>query len=182
MVHFFFGGLSAGLAGPYAASYSSMMEALTHRVKYCRVVRKAYGGEYRYILQIIMEGTSPWKVEPGKGKCGIDQGPSAITWDTDSELHFDPLAPNVRKYEKEVLFWYRALKRRRRMANPDCFHPDGRIKKGVRFRNHTKGMLEALMHLKSAALKKSAYIRQCHGHITNQMVRESGNIVIEPMN
>lgn len=159
-----------------------LMEALTHRVKYCRVVRRPYGKTYRYFLQIILEGLSPWKVKPGKGKCGIDQGPSVLAWSTDTAVHFDTLAVNERAYSKEVCRWQRVYERRRRMANPQCYHPDGRIIKGSKFTVHTKGMLEALMRLKSAALKKSAYIRQSHGHLTNLMVQECEVINIEPMN
>ena len=153
-----------------------LMEALCHKVRYCRVVKEFHNGHAKYFLQLIMEGYSPKKVQKGKGTCGIDQGPSNIAWVTDNQVRFDELAPEIRKYENDIIYWQRVYERRRRLANPDCFNSNGTIKKGARFKVHTKGMERALFKLKSAYRKKSDYIRQCHGHLTNGFVTVAASI------
>lgn len=155
-----------------------LMEALRHEVKYCRIIRRPYKGKYRYFLQLVMDGVSPKKVIRGNSTCGIDPGPSVYTWVTDEGVHFEELAPDVRKYENAILYWGTVYDRRRRMANPDCYNEDGTIKKGSKFVNHTKGTKEAVMKLKSAYQKKKAYVRQSHGHLTNNMVRECKKIAL----
>ena len=159
-----------------------LMEALCHEVRYCRVVKEFHDGHAKYFLQLVMEGYSPKKTQKGDGTCGIDQGTSNIAWVTDNQVRFDELAPEIRKYEKDIIYWQTVYERRRRMANPDCYNPNGTIKKGARFTVHTKGMERALLKLKSAYRKKSDYIRQCHGRLTNEMVSDCDRINIEPTN
>ena len=167
---------------PVRAKDFWLMEALTHKVKYCRIVRRAHGASYHYFLQIIMDGHSPKKKKRGNGRCGIDQGTSTIAYVTDNNTEFIPLAPDIHKYEKEVIKWARIYERRRRLANPECFNKNGTIKKGAKFKNMTKGTLNALMHLKNAYRRKSAYVRQFHGHLTNDIVEKCNVISLEPMN
>ena len=167
---------------PVRATDYWLMEAMTHRVKYCRVVKKYYDGKAKYFLQLIMEGVSPKKIKKGKGGCGIDQGTSTIAWTTDNQVRFDELAPNIRKYERNIIHWQTVYERRRRMANPDCYNANGTIKKGAKFKVRTKGMMRALLKLKSAYQKKTDYVRQCHGHLTNEMIKDCDEVIIEPMN
>ena len=167
---------------PVRAKDYWMMEALTHKIKYCRIVRRAHGIGYHYFLQIVMEGISPKKVKRGDGRCGIDQGTSTLAYVTDNGTVFKPLAPDIHKYEKEVIKWARIYERRRRMANPECFNQNGTIKKGAKFKNFTRGIRNALMHLKDAYRRKAAYIRQTHGHLTNEIVEACDSIILEPMN
>ena len=46
-----------------------LKKAMGHRVKYCRIVRKPFGNDYRYFVQLVMEGTPPVKPQlHGKGE------------------------------------------------------------------------------------------------------------------
>ena len=56
------------------------------------------------------------------------------------------------------------------------------VKKGAVFKNHTAGMQYALMQLKAAYRKRTVYIRQSHGHLTNIILDNAGIIIKEPMN
>ena len=108
-------------------------EALTHKVKYCRIVRKPFNNSYKYFLQIVLEGTPPVKHSLGSGLCGIDEGTSTVAYYNDTEADFIVIADKVDKYNKEIIKWMRILERRRRLNNPDNYNPDGTIKKGKRF-------------------------------------------------
>ena len=161
---------------------SYLMEAMRHRVKYCRVVRKSVNGKYVYFLQLICEGSAPAKLIPGKCMTGIDEGISTCAYVSDSKAGFFVLADGVERYEKEITKWTAIYGRRRRFANPDCYNEDGTIKKGAKFKNHTKGMEKALMKLKSSFRKKTTYVKNKHGYDTNRLIEESGLIIKEPMN
>lgn len=64
--------------------YGYEAEALSRRVCYCRIVRKAYPKGWRYFVQLVLEGPPPVKADPatgevlhslGKGRVGLDIGP-----------------------------------------------------------------------------------------------------------
>lgn len=161
-----------------------MQEALTHKVKYCRVVRRAYDGRYKYFLQIVLEGTAPEKLIPGKEETCLYPGTSTmVTYGGHTD--FSLLAPDVKKYEKDVRYWSTVYERRRRMANPQNYHPDGQIRKDTaafhKVWNHTKGMDLALMHLKSAYRLKAEYVKQYNHHLANDIIEASSSIRKEPM-
>ena len=159
-----------------------LQEAMTRRVKYCRIVRRPKGKKYEYFLQLILEGTSPQKYQKGKGTCGIDEGTSTVAWYSDKEAGFEVLADGVEKYDKEIRKHAVAYERRRRLANPDCYNENGTIKKGAKFSNRTKGMQEVVMRLKSAYRKKTAFVKNSHGYLTNRIIEQCDRIVKEPMN
>ena len=159
-----------------------LQEAMTHKVKYCRIVRRPKGKKYEYFLQLILEGTSPKKLRKGEGTCGIDEGTSTVAWYSDKEAGFEVIADGIEKYDKEVRKYAVRYERRRRLANPDCYNENGTIKKGAKFQNRTKGMKEALMRLKSAYQKKKAFVKNSHGNLTNRIIEQCDSIVKEPMN
>lgn len=51
----------------YDRSDRYAVEALKHRVKYCRICRKAVGTRYHYYLQLVLEGVPPVKRSYGEG-------------------------------------------------------------------------------------------------------------------
>ena len=157
-------------------------EALIYRVKYCRIVRKPFRTGYKYYLQLVLEGESPKKIMSGHGLCGIDEGVSTVAYTNDNDAVFSILAEGIEKYDKGVVNAAAKYERRKRMANPECYNKNGTIKKGSRFTNHTKGMQRALFELKDAYRKKTAYIRNCHGHLANNIIKGCDTIVKEPMN
>ena len=158
-----------------------MQQALLSKVKYCRVVRRPFRTGYHYFLQIVMEGTSPDKICPGTGIVGIDEGISTVAFVADGSAGFNVLADGVDGYERAVRKAAAVYQRRQRMANPECFEPDGTIRKGARMKNRTSGMKKALFILKDAYRKKSAFVRQAHGKLTNLIVTSGGAVVKEPM-
>ena len=159
-----------------------MQEALKHRVKFCRVVRNPSKTGYDYYLQIVLEGTPPKKVKRGSGTCGVDEGVSTVAYDNDDEADFVVLADGIEKYDREIRDAAVVYERRLRMANPECFNDDGTRKKGAKFTKRTKNAIKALFHLKNAYRRRSASIREKHGHLANRIVSHCYEIVKEPMN
>lgn len=165
---------------PVRANDTYMMEALTHKLLYCRITRTPYKGGYHYFLQMVMEGRAPAKIKPGKGDMGIDEGTSTIATVGKGKADFVVLADGIEKYERRLKKAAAVLTRRLVMNNPDCINKDGTIKKGSRLK-YTRGAIEALMRLKSAHAKKAAYMKNCHGYLTNRIVEQCDRIIKEPM-
>ncbi len=162
------------------ASDHYMQEAMLHKIKYCRIVRRPFGQAYRYFVQFVMEGTAPEKISPGNGKLGVDPGVSTMTAYSGKALHFVELSKDVDKYTKRILHLQRVYDHRMRVNNPDCYNEDGTFKKGTRI-HRTKGMLRTMMKLKAAFRNRSAYVRQSNGYETNRLIEAGTTLIIEPM-
>lgn len=78
-----------GLTIPVLIDYNNPyeVEAMTHSIAYCRIVRKQIKSKYRYNLQLVLRGVPPVKIDPstgavkhsiGSGTVGIDIGTSTI--------------------------------------------------------------------------------------------------------
>ena len=157
-----------------------MQEALLHKIKYCRIVRRPFGQSYRYFVQFVMEGSSPEKIRPGNGTLGVDPGVSTMTAYSGKALHFVELSKNVDKHTKRILHLQRVYDHRMRVNNPDCYNEDGTFKKGSRI-HRTKGMLRTMMKLKAAFRKRSTYVRQSNGYETNRLIEAGTALIVEPM-
>lgn len=170
---------------PIRATDTYLQEAMESPVKYCRIVREAFRGGYRYFLQIVMRGCAPEKITIGTGSGGLDPGVSTMTLTGDFGVDFYILAEGVEKYERMVRDAATKYERRRRLANPQNYNPDGTIKKDTKtFKKHwkhTKGMDRALMELKAAYRKKASFIKNSHGYLTNRIVETYSLVVKEPM-
>ena len=89
-----------------------LLEALSHKVKYCRVVRRPFGQSFRYFLQLVLDGAPPQKHFPGEGTSAVDPGVSTMAVYNGKELSFLVLAPDIRKYQEAV---FRAQKKYSRL-------------------------------------------------------------------
>ena len=158
-----------------------MQEAMTHDIVFCKIVRKPFKSGYRYFLQILMKGEAPKKIKPGKGKCGIDDGVSTLSYYNDTSADFVELAPNIAKYDKMIRQAAQKYERRIRLNNPDCYNKDGTLKKSAKLTVRSKDSQRALMELKNAYRLKSEYIRQSNNHLNNVILSQCGFIVEEPM-
>ena len=167
---------------PVRAKDKYMQEAMTHNVRFCKIVRKPFKSGYRYFLQILMDGNAPDKIKIGKGICGLDKGVSTLSYYNDTNADFVELAPKVDKYDKMIRKAAQKYERRMRLNNPDCYNEDGTLKKDAKFTVYSKGSKKSLMELKHMYRLKSEYIRQSNNHVNNVILSECGMIVEEPMN
>lgn len=105
-------------------------EALTHRIKYCRLIRIPWKKGWLYKVQLILEGTPPQKTHGeklGTGRVGLDIGTQTIAAAGEDDAALELLAPGAEKPWKELRRVNRAMDRSRRTNNPGMFAPDGTI-------------------------------------------------------
>ena len=158
-----------------------LQEALTHRVKYCRIVRKHHKTKDKYFLHLILEGTPPQKYKLGKGICGLDEGTSTVAYYTKADAGFEVLAYGIEFYDNEVKRWSRINERRRRLANPDRFDEHGKPIKTDKPWIVTKGMSYAKQRLRNAYRLKSVFVEQEHNKLVRKILTKCNCVVKEPM-
>lgn len=77
-------------------------EALEHRVKYCRVVRRPMGTSWHFYLQLVLDGIPPQKHEFLEGSAvGIDPGVSTEAVVSERGCILTELARNARTSRKK---------------------------------------------------------------------------------
>ncbi|MGP6145893.1 hypothetical protein [Jeotgalibaca sp. A122] len=111
-----------------------------HRVKYCRIVRKAFTGGNRYFLQLVLEGIPPVKRVNNTGHprrnpsppqaVGMDIGTSTVAVAGADGVLLKELFPEGKTYDRAIRRLKRQLDRSRRATNPANFNPDGTVKRG----------------------------------------------------
>ena len=164
----------------------------TSKIKYCRIIRKAFKNGYKYFLQLIMEGLPPVKRINSTGefrhtaysnnKVGIDIGTSTIALCGKNDLMLQELAPNSIKYDKEINRLNRKLDRSKRTMNPLNFNADGTIRKGIKLKwIRSKNYLKTLFKLKNLYRLKANYIKLSHNKLSNEILKLGNEIYVETM-
>lgn len=159
-----------------------LREAMEHKVKYCRIVRKPFKNSYRYFVQFALEGNSPKTVTLGNSRCGLDIGTSTVAYYNDTEAGFNALADGVEKYEQNIRKASVKYERRLRLANPSCYDENGVPIKGKKPTNRTKGSRRAIMELKNAYRLKQVFIKLSHNALANRIAKQCSVLIKEPMN
>ena len=163
-----------------------VQDALTPRIKYCRIVRKQFHHKYKYFLQLTLEGNPPKKLTLGKGDVGIDIGVSTIAVVGEEDAIFEPLANDIDKYNQKIIELQRKLERSRRLSNPDNYNEDGTIKTpkdGEKLHwKKTKNYKKIIKKLKHLYRLRSCYVTESHNKIANQIVEMGDKHYVEPMN
>ena len=117
-------------------AYMYEQEALSHRVKYCRITRRWYPAGWKYFVQLILEGEPPIKENPktgevlhlmGKGRVGYDIGTQTLAFSGLGRVGLVELVPEAQDIQKKLRRINRAMDRSRRAMNPKMFNPDGTI-------------------------------------------------------
>ena len=159
-----------------------LKEAMLNKVKYCRIVRKPFGKQYRYFVQLVMEGKPPIKQRvKGKGAVGVDPGVSIVAYSNDKTARFVQLAEGVERYDNQLKKLSRQVERSLRINNPDCYNENGVAIKGKKPTNYTNGYCDAIMKLKTVYRKRSEFILLSHRTLANQIASIADTVIIEPM-
>ena len=172
-------GLSIQISRDKHNTYES--EALKRRVKYCRIVRRPVGGRWHYYVQLVLEGHSPKKHSPGKGRVGIDPGTMSMAVSSETACMLTSLTEGVKDRSREVTRIQRAMDRSRRATNPDRFNKDGTVKKKRgRFKESRSYRLLAMR--KRSLERKQAACRKCHHEaLANRILSLGDEIYTEEM-
>lgn len=116
--------------------YGYEEEALSRRVCFCRIIRRAYPEGWRYFLQLVLDGPPPVKAKPetgellyalGTGRVGLDIGPQTLAYSATKVVGLVELAEGAQNLQKEIRRVNRAMDRSRRATNPGMYSPNGQI-------------------------------------------------------
>ena len=159
----------------------SLMRA--EKIKYVQIVRKTIRGKRMYYLQIICQGSPLAKTAKGKNKVGIDPGVSTVAYASSDEVELVDLVPkNVTSCEKLIKSLDRRIERSRRVNNPDSYHPNGKVKRGVRFKRPTNRAKRLILRRQKAYRSLTEERRKLQGELVNKIVSQASIIRIEDLN
>ena len=149
-----------------------------NRIKFCRVIKRYIRGTRRYFLQIVFEGTPETDFQIGKGEVGLDIGTSTVAICSDEEVRLLKLSetePEARK----IRILQRSLDRKRRMANPDNFDENGKIKKKRKEWKLSKNYFKELKKLKEAYRKKKVKDNQYKNILVKSILIQGDTVKTE---
>ena len=124
-----------------------------NRIKFCRVLKRYIRGKKRYFLQIVFEGTPETDFQIGEGEVGLDIGTSTVAISSDNEVKLLKLSETETEARK-IRILQRSLDRKRRMANPDNYDENGKVKKKRKEWKLSKNYFRELNKLKEIYRKK----------------------------
>lgn len=164
--------------------------ALRDRVKYCRIIRKFVRGKFKYIIQLVLEGVTPVKVnKDGEiknviniGDVGIDIGTQTVAFSSDYGCKLYELAPRVQNIEDKKRRVLRYMDRSKRATNPTNFNKDGTIKKGVKLEwAFSKKYIKVRNILKDLYRKQADIRKQDHNIMANEIISKGDTVKAENM-
>ena len=172
-------GLSIGVARDKSNDYENM--ALQHRIKYCRIVRKAFSGRWHYYVQLVLEGVPPKKHEVKAGRVGIDPGTMSAAVVSEKQCILTALDNGVPDYQPKIRRIQRALDRSRRSLNPGNYHPDGTVKRGRKRWVYSRSYWRLQLAKHSLERKRSAALKTHHEVLANTVLSLGNEIYTEEM-
>jgi len=168
------------------------IDALVNKICFCRVKRKFVRGKYKYILQIILDGVVPVKLNKetreiknyiGIGNCGIDIGTQTVACTSDYDVKLYELAPHVQNIQNEKRRIQRLMDRSKRTTNFNNFNENGMIKKGVKLEwEYSNRYIKAKNKLNDLYRKQKDIRKQDHNVMTNEIVKGCNVVYVEQMN
>lgn len=146
-----------------------------NRIKFCRVLKRYIRGKKRYFLQIVFEGIPETDFQIGEGEVGLDIGTSTVAISSDNKVKLLKLSETETEARK-IRILQRSLDRKRRIANPDNYDKNGRIKKKRKEWKLSKNYFRELKRLKEIYRKKRVKDEQ-HKNILAKFILSQGDTV-----
>lgn len=154
-------------------------------IKRMGIKRRKYKNGWHYYLTLTLEGPAPKRINDIERKVnntvGIDYGVSTIAVASDKTCIMEKLAPEVAKYEKRINHLQKMNGRLLRLANPDNYNEDGTSKKGKHTWVMSKQVRDNYAEIAQLYRQKTDYIKNSHGNLANQIIKETDHIIAEPM-
>lgn len=170
------------LHNPKHADYEmTALKGGSTSIKTLTIVRRLVRGQYKYYVQLTIEGEKPQKGRTlGKGQVGIDLGPTTVAVSGENIASIDKLASKCDNIEAEKLRLGRKIDRSRRANNPENFNEDGTIKRGVRLVWNDSKRYKALRRELAELQRRQAAIRkQQHIDRANELLKEGDTFIVE---
>ena len=150
-------------------------------VKVLTVVRRMVRNQYKYYLQMSIEGEKPQKGRTlGKGNVGIDLGPTTVAVSGENIVSIDKLASKCDNIQKEITRLARKIDRSRRANNPQNFNEDGTVKRGIKLVWNDSNRYKELRREMAELQRRQAAIRkQQHIDRANELLKEGDTFIVE---
>lgn len=178
--HILWKGLDIQVSRDKSNAYEN--EALTHKIKYCRIVRKQFSGRWHYYVQLVLEGIPPKKYTVGSGRVGIDPGTMSAAAAFEKGCILTALDEGVHDYSDQIDRINRSLDRSRRAVNPGNYNPDGTIKKGRKYWAYSKNYRLLQQRKRSLERKQASGLRCHHERLANEILSLGDEVYTEDMN
>lgn len=162
------------------------------RVKYCRIVRRAFKNGNQYAVQLVLEGVPPVKRNPDTGMprrqpspnkaVGVDIGTSTVAVAAEDGVLLKELFPEAQAHDREIWRLQRQLDRSRRATNPTNFNPDGTVKRGVKLAwVRSNNYMKVLFHLKDTHRRRAVALKETHNRTANAILTLGNKVYVEDM-
>jgi len=153
-------------------------------VKVVKVVRRLVRSQYKYYVQLTIEGEKPQKGRTlGKGNVGIDLGPTTVAVCGENVVSIDKLASKCDNIQEKITRLSRKIDRSRRANNPQNFNEDGTIKRGIKLVWKKDKDLKRYSKLKRELVelrrKQTAIRKQQHIDRANALLKEGDTFIVE---
>jgi len=159
-----------------------VVHGLSHRVKYCRLVKRNFNGKIRFFVQLILEGKPLTKFDAPDNIVGLDIGPSTIAYVTGEHAVIERFCNELKDKQKEIRRLQRKLDRQRRANNPQNYNPDGTVKKGRLTWHNSTRYKKTRRRLAEVQRKLAAQRKTLHGNLANRILRLGKHIKTEKLN
>ncbi len=158
-----------------------ILHGLSHRVKYCRIVKRIFNGKARFFVQLVLEGKPYQKFEAPDNIVGLDIGPSTIAVVTDEQALLERFCDELKDKQKEIRRLQRKLDRQRRANNPQNYNPDGTIKPGKKTWHESTRYKKTKRKLAELQRKLAAHRKTLHGNLANCILRQGKHVKTEKL-
>ena len=168
---------------PKKSSMDYVYESLSSDISYCDVKRRMFPNGWHYYIVVVLKGPAPKKLIAGNKACGIDPGVSTMAAVSDENVYLEELAPDIGKYNNEIVDTQYHMDLSKRASNPDKYNPDGTIDKSNHDRwKFSKTYIRRRNRLKYLYRVRSDYIKQSHSGLVNKLLKDARDFYIEDMN
>jgi putative transposase len=142
------------------------------------LVRRKLNGKPRFYVQLVLKGIPYQKPRNkiGKGRVGLDLGPSTIAAVGEREAIHTQFCAQLDFKHDELRRLQRKLDRQRRANNPDNYDEKGQIKKGKLTWINSNRMQETRRQIAELHRVRMAQRESMHGALINDIF-EMGNVI-----
>jgi len=162
-----------------------LIHGLDAPVKYVRIVRRKLNGKNRFYAQLVNEGVPYHKPKNvvGKGRVGIDIGPStiAIAAPTVQHAELKMFCNELKEDKHKIRRLQRKQDRQRRANNPQNYNPDKTVKTGVKKWHKSLAYQDTQRKLAETHRKLAEYRESLHGQLVNQIISIGNEIKMEKL-
>jgi len=158
-----------------------VVHGLSHRVKFCRIVKRIFNGKARFFVQLALEGEPLQKFKAPDKIVGLDIGPSTIAVVSDKQASLERFCDELSNKQKEIRPLQRKLDRQRRANNPQNYNPDGTIKPGKKTWHESTRYKKTKTKLANIQRELAAHRKTLHGNLANRILKLGKNIKTEKL-